>query len=71
MFDDRLEFHSPGKFPSIVTPENIKEIHYSRNPQIAKNLNDWGYVREFGEGVNRMFKEMANFYLEEPQFEQK
>lgn len=71
MFDDRLEFHSPGKFPSIVTPENIKEIHYSRNPQIAKNLNDWGYVREFGEGVNRMFKEMANFYLEEPRFEQK
>ncbi|KTT83345.1 hypothetical protein RSA37_02285 [Mammaliicoccus sciuri] len=71
MFDDRLEFHSPGKFPSIVTPENIKEIHYSRNPQIAKNLNDWGYVREFGEGVNRMFKEMANLYLEEPQFEQK
>ncbi|MCD9073669.1 putative DNA binding domain-containing protein [Staphylococcus epidermidis] len=71
MFDDRLEFHSPGKFPSIVTPDNIKEIHYSRNPQIAKNLNDWGYVREFGEGVNRMFKEMANFYLEEPQFEQK
>lgn len=71
MFDDRLEFHSPGKFPYIVTPDNIKEIHYSRNPQIAKNLNDWGYVREFGEGVNRMFKEMAALYLEEPEFVEK
>lgn len=71
MFDDRLEFHSPGKFPSIVTPENIKEIHYSRNPQVARNLNDWGYVREFGEGVNRMFKQMKEFYLEDPVFEEK
>ncbi|WP_431602429.1 ATP-binding protein [Clostridium ljungdahlii] len=26
MYDDRLEIISPGKFPNIVSKENIKEV---------------------------------------------
>lgn len=71
MYDDRIEIHSPGKFPSLVTPENIKDIHYSRNPYIARTLSDFGWVREFGEGVNRMYEEMSMLFLDEPIFEEK
>lgn len=36
MFDDRLEIHSPGKLPNIVTVDNIKHERFSRNPRIAR-----------------------------------
>ena len=35
MFDDRIEFLSPGKLPGIVTVENIQNTRFSRNPLIA------------------------------------
>ena len=70
MFDDRLEINSPGKFPSIVNPENIRKIHYSRNPYIARTLTDFGWVREFGEGVDRMYMGMENLFLEDPIFKE-
>ena len=39
MFDDRLEIHSPGLLPNIVTVENILYQRYSRNPRIARILS--------------------------------
>lgn len=68
MFDDRLEIHSPGSFPSVVTPENIRHTHYSRNPYIARALSDFGWVREFGEGVDRIYDDMSEFFLDEPEY---
>ncbi|WP_341457385.1 ATP-binding protein [Anaerobacterium chartisolvens] len=36
MFDDRVEFHSPGRLPNTVTIEKMKiGISYARNPLIA------------------------------------
>ena len=66
MYDDRLEIESPGKLPSIVTIDNIKETRYSRNPRIARTLTDFGWVRELNEGVKRIYTDMAKFFLEEP-----
>lgn len=66
MYDDRLEINSPGKLPSIVNITNIKEVRYSRNPKIARALNEMGWVRELGEGVKRIYEEMDHFYLDEP-----
>jgi len=66
MFDDRLEIHSPGSLPAVVTPENIRRTHYSRNPYIARALTDFGWVREFGEGVDRIYKDMNEFFLDDP-----
>lgn len=68
MFDDRLEIHSPGKLPNIVSVENIKFTRYSRNPKIARALTDFGWVRELNEGVNRIYRDMEQFFLEPPLF---
>ena len=66
MYDDRLEIESPGRLPNIVTIENIKETRYSRNPRISRVLTEFGWVRELNEGVNRIYQEMADFFLDEP-----
>lgn len=68
IFDDRMEIISPGNFPSTVREDNIKYTHFSRNPKIAQVLGDLGYVRELGEGVDRIFEEMAKAGLPEPSF---
>lgn len=67
MYDDRLEIESPGGLPDIVTAENICETSYSRNPAISRVLIEFGWVREFNEGVKRIYSEMADFCLDEPE----
>lgn len=66
MYDDRLEIESPGKLPSIVTVDNIKETRYSRNPRIARLLTEFGWVRELNEGVKRIYADMEKFFLDDP-----
>lgn len=66
MYDDRLEIESPGKLPSVVTIDNIKETRYSRNPRIARVLTEFGWVRELNEGVKRIYADMEKFFLDEP-----
>ena len=68
MFDDRIEFTSPGKLPSIVTVDNIQTTRFSRNPMIARVLSDFGWVRELNEGVKRIYTDMASFFLDPPKF---
>ena len=58
MFDDRLVFESPGKLPGMVNPSNIRHTHFSRNPKIAQFLKAYDFVKEFGEGVDRMYREL-------------
>lgn len=68
MFDDRLEVDSPGTFAGMVKKENIRYTHFSRNPKIAAFLKDYGYVKEYGEGVDRMCKELEAVGLPDPAF---
>lgn len=70
MYDDRMEILSPGKLPSIVTLENMRHTRYSRNPTIARALVEMGWVRELNEGVQRIYDEMASFFLNDPTFEE-
>ena len=58
MFDDRIVFETPGKLPGIVRTDNIRHTHFSRNPKIAEYLKAYDYVKEFGEGVDRMCREL-------------
>ena len=58
MFDDRIVFESPGKLPGQVKPDNIRNTHFSRNPKIASFLKAYHYVKEFGEGVDRIYREL-------------
>ena len=69
MFDDRLEVDSPGTFAGMVKKENIRYTHFSRNPKIAAFLKDYGYVKEYGEGVDRMCKELESIGLPDPAYD--
>jgi len=66
LFDDRLEILSPGRLGGFVTLETMKNKRYSRNPQIARVLNELGIVRELNEGVKRIYSEMQKCYLKDP-----
>jgi ATP-dependent DNA helicase RecG len=69
LFDDRLEVRSPGPPPAPVTIEALQaggRVHYSRNPLMARVLTDCGYMREQGEGIPRIFAEMASADLLPP-----
>ncbi len=68
MFDDRLVFETPGKLPGMVRIDNIRHTHFSRNPKIASYLKAYDYVKEFGEGVDRMCRELASIGVEEPKY---
>lgn len=67
MYDDRLEFESPGRLPGMVRLHNIKDLRYSRNPRIAVMLSEFKYVRRWGEGIDRIYDEMQLFHLEPPE----
>lgn len=69
IFTDRLQILSPGELLSKLTIDDLKElegVHESRNVYIARVLREYGYVRELGEGMRRMFKEMSNNEMAEP-----
>ena len=68
MFDNRLVFETPGKLPGIVRTDNIRHTHFSRNPKIAEFLKAYDYVKEFGEGVDRMCRELSAIGTKEPQY---
>lgn len=68
MFDDHITVESPGTLPGTVRLNNMREIHFSRNPKMAQLLHEYEYVREFGEGVDRMYREMEEAGLPEPEY---
>ena len=69
MWDDRIQVSSPGGLPGHITVDNMRGEHYSRNPRIMRVLKTLGYVEEYGEGVDRMFREMEARLMEPPTFE--
>lgn len=68
MYDDRLEIESPGCLPDVVTIDNIRETRFSRNPKISRVLTEFGWVRELNEGVKKIYSDMAEEELSEPEY---
>jgi ATP-dependent DNA helicase RecG len=68
IWDDRLEVTSPGALPGHITVDNMRAEHYSRNPRIMRVLKTLGLVEEYGDGVDRMIREMDSRLLEPPLF---
>lgn len=66
MFDDHMVVESPEKLPGLVRADNIRFTHFSRNPKIAEFLKNYKFVKEFGEGVNRMCNELEQAGLKDP-----
>ena len=69
VWDDRIEVRSPGPLPGHITVANMRDEHYSRNPRIMRVLKTIGLVEEYGEGIDRMYREMESRLMEPPIFE--
>ena len=70
MFDDHFVVESPGILPGLVRISNIREFHFSRNPKIVELLTEYEFVKELGEGVDRIYRDMAEAGLPEPEYRQ-
>lgn len=70
LFDDHMTVESPGILPGLVRPNNIREMHFSRNPKIAAYMHEYKLVKEFGEGVDRMYREMEEAGCPAPEYKQ-
>ncbi len=66
--DDGVTVRSPGSLPGHVTVDNIRDEHYSRNRSIMSVLRRARLVEEFGDGVDRIFDDMAERLLPEPEY---
>jgi ATP-dependent DNA helicase RecG len=68
IWDDRIEIRSPGSLPGHITLDNIRQEHYSRNRHVMQVLKLLALVEEYGEGVDRMYREMEARLMEPPIF---
>ncbi len=69
IFDDRLEVLSPGSLLSSITIQDLEElrgVHQSRNTYLGRTLREYGFIRELGEGIRRMFDLMNQNELVPP-----
>ena len=55
---------------SFRIDDNIRLMHFSHNPKIAEFMQQYKLVEEFGEGVDRMFREMAEAGNPAPEYKQ-
>ena len=68
IFDNRIEVQSPGKLPAYITPKNILEERFARNPKIVRLLNKFPNPpnKDVGEGLNTTFDAMRKLNLQDP-----
>ncbi|MFQ6062835.1 MAG: ATP-binding protein, partial [Methanosarcinales archaeon] len=57
MFNNTIEFYNPGGLEKGITPKNIVNRQFSRNPVLAKVLSKVRYIEELGEGWDKIIKE--------------
>ena len=69
VWDDRIEVRSPGPLPGHITLDNMRAEHYSRNPRIMRVMKTMRLVEEYGDGIDRMYREMEARLMEPPLFE--
>ncbi|MBA2367672.1 MAG: putative DNA binding domain-containing protein [Candidatus Protochlamydia sp.] len=68
IFDDRLEFFSPGDFSGPIQQDQLlKGLTYLRNPAICKIFRELGLVERMGTGFINIFKSYEVWGLEKPQ----
>lgn len=62
IYRNRVEFRSPGRLPGFVTPENILEARFSRNPKLVRLLSKYPDApnKDLGEGINTVYERMRH-----------
>ena len=66
IWDNLVQIHSPGSLPGFITVENMRTEHYRRNPRMMRILKTLNLVEDYGEGINRMYREMGSAGLPLP-----
>lgn len=67
IYDDRIEFFSPGQFPGPLDPNNLLNgITYLRNPVICKILREANYLEKLGSGFINIFQSYEEHQLQAP-----
>ncbi|HVT19689.1 MAG TPA: ATP-binding protein [Thermoanaerobaculia bacterium] len=68
IFDNRVEVVSPGTLPAHITPENILDERFARNPSIIRLINKFPDPpnKDVGEGLNTAFSAMREMKLKPP-----
>ncbi|WP_256573346.1 RNA-binding domain-containing protein [Pseudomonas sp. B22(2017)] len=68
VFNNRIQFKSPGRFPGFVTKDNILENRFSRNSKLVRLLAKYRNApnQDMGEGMNTAFEKMAERGLKLP-----
>ena len=68
IYDDRLEFFSPGGFLGPIKQDQLlKGITYLRNPAICKVFRERGLVEKMGTGFIQIFQSYEAWGLPKPQ----
>lgn len=69
IYDDRLEITSPGGLMPGVTIERMKEGYSQiRNRALAHAFSYMNLIEGWGTGIPRLFREMKEYGLAEPEF---
>jgi ATP-dependent DNA helicase RecG len=68
VFDNRVEVENPGRLPAHITPENILEERFARNPALVRLINKFPNPpnKDVGEGLNTAFEAMEKLKLKPP-----
>ncbi|MDQ2087087.1 ATP-binding protein [Herbivorax sp. ANBcel31] len=67
MFEDRIEFYSPGRLPNTVTIHKMKiGVSYARNPFLVKYMENLRYIDQLGRGIPMILKTMKEIGAKEP-----
>ena len=57
IFDDRIEFMSPGRLPNTVSIEKAKlGVSFARNPVILKFMENLRYIDKMGRGLPMVYR---------------
>jgi ATP-dependent DNA helicase RecG len=67
MFEDRIEFRSPGRLPNTVSVEKMKVgVSCARNPFLVKYMENLRYIDQLGRGIPMIFSAMKKMGAKEP-----
>lgn len=72
IFDNRIEISNPGSFRDrrLASRAPLEIARYAINPRIARTCCDLGYAQELGEGIRRIFSQMNDAGLSDPEYRQ-
>ncbi|MEM7531364.1 MAG: ATP-binding protein [Chloroflexota bacterium] len=58
LFNDRLEFRSPGRLPNSINVEKLKVgVSHSVNPILVRFMNNLRYIERIGRGLPMVYQE--------------